>query len=55
MDYALKRIAIALHMNNWHILLHGELINISRVTLQHKLLSLEGRGKRWCKKEIAYG
>lgn len=53
MDCALKKIPLVLHMNNWQILLHGELININRVTLQHKLLLLEGTGKEWNDEEIA--
>lgn len=52
-DCALNKIPLALHMNNWHILLHGELINGSRVTLQHKLLLLEGMGKERYDKKIA--
>lgn len=50
MDCALKKIPAAQHMNNCHVLFHGELIN-NKVTLQHNLLLLEGVG--WCDKEIA--
>lgn len=53
MDCGLKKIPPALRMNNWLILLHGELINGSRVTLQHKLLFLEEVGKGWYDKEIS--